>query len=175
MTPAKRLVSGLVRIGPLFLLLVPHFAAASDATLGESSLQRFAPVRFEVHADLGWYGAAGVGGRVEFSVADDVIRGIENDISLSFGADLLFSFDSQYLGTSVYPIAAAQWNFYVSRRVSLFPEVGVAFLFGPNRERYWGTFVAPYAGLGFRFHFTNRNALLLRVSWPAGLQLGITF
>ncbi len=159
----------------LALLLMPHFAAAADTTLGEPGLQRFAHVRFDLHVALGWYGAAGAGGRVEFSVADDVIRGIENDISLSFGADLLFSFDSRYGGPSVFPIAAAQWNFYLSRRVSLFPELGVAFLFGPSRERYWSTFVAPYLGVGLRFHFTNRNALLLRGSWPAGLQLGLTF
>ena len=153
-------------------------AATSGATLGQTNdgePTRFSDVRFEIHGDFGWYGGVGVGARLEFSVAHDVVRGVGNDIALSFGAELFYFYNPNYSGIGVYPIAAAQWNFYVSRRVSLFPELGVAFLFGPYRERYWGTFIAPYLGLGLRFHFNDRNALLVRVSWPAGLQLGITF
>lgn len=136
---------------------------------------RFANFRFEAHVAFGWYGAVGVGGRFEFPlVRQGLIQGVDDELALSIGAEV-FYFYGPYLGLGVTPLIALQWNFYLGPSVSIFPELGLAFIFGPQRERYWGTFVGPYLGFGIRFHFTDRNALLLRGSWPAGLQLGITF
>lgn len=138
---------------------------------------RFTNIRFEIHLDLAWYGAGGIGGRVEFPLArNGILDGVDDEIALSVGAEFFyFYYDSGngFGAFGVTPILALQWNFFLSSNVSIFPELGVAFLFG-NRY-YWSTFIAPYLGLGFRFHFTDRNALLLRVSWPAGFQVGITF
>ena len=136
---------------------------------------RFSNIRFELHGDFNWYGAVGLGGRLEFPVAPyGLLDGVDDELALSFGAEVFFFYNPGNPGFGVYPIAAVQWNFYLGQ-VSLFPELGVAFLFGPNREAYWGTFIAPYFGVGLRIHFTDRNALLFRVSWPAGLQVGVTF
>lgn len=149
-------------------------AQGQNGTFGESP-NRFSNIRFEVHVAFGWYGAVGVGGRFEFPLLrQGLIQGVDDEIALSVGAEV-FYFYGPYVGVGVTPLLALQWNFYVSPSVSLFPELGLAFIFGPQRDRYWGTFVAPYLGFGVRFHFTDRNALLLRASWPAGLQLGITF
>ncbi len=149
-------------------------AQGQNGSFGESP-NRFANFRFELHVAFGWYGAIGAGGRFEFPlVRQGLIQGVDDELALSIGAEV-FYFYGPYLGLGVTPLLALQWNFYVGPSVSLFPELGLAFIFGPQRERYWGAFVAPYLGFGVRFHFTDRNALLLRASWPAGLQLGITF
>ncbi|MBL9038571.1 MAG: hypothetical protein JNG84_08675 [Archangium sp.] len=152
--------------------------ATSSATLGAIDSERsdFSNFRVEVHLDFGWYSAFGGGLRLEVPLSHNgIIDGVNDEIALSFGAELFYFYPSGSLGIGVYPILAVQWNFFVGSRVSLFPELGVAFLFGPSRASYWGTFIAPYLGLGIRYHFNARNALLARVSWPAGLQLGITF
>lgn len=156
------------------------FGAASGEYLSmhdhDDGPNRFSSLRFEIHLDLGWYSAAGVGARVEFPVTPyGILEGVDDEIALSFGAEVYYFYTPNAVGLGVFPIAAVQWNFFVGRNVSLFPELGVAFLFGPTRDAYWATFVAPYLGFGLRLHFTDRNALLVRVSWPAGLQLGITF
>lgn len=154
------------------------FGATTGALLahGDDGPNRFSNLRFELHLDFGWYSAAGLGGRVEFPVSRyGLLDGVDDEIALSFGAEVYYFYSPQSLGLGVYPIAAVQWNFFLSRQVSIFPELGVAFLFGPYRETYWATFVAPYLGVGLRLHLSDRNALLLRVSWPAGLQVGLTF
>ncbi len=144
---------------------------------GGGGANRFAHFRVEVHLDFGWYSAAGAGVRFEFPLAPrGILDGVDDEIALSVGAELFyFYWADAVVGLGVYPIVALQWNFYVGSNVSLFPELGVAFLFGPSRDRYWGAWAAPFFGLGLRVHFNARNALLFRVSWPAGLQLGVTF
>ncbi len=136
---------------------------------------RFTSIRGELHLDFLYYGAVGAGGRVEFPVAPyGLLDGVNDELALSFGAEVFFFYDPRFQGWGVDPIASVQWNFYLGM-VSLFPELGVAFIFGPNRDAYWVSFAAPYLGLGLRVHFNARNALLFRASWPAGLQVGITF
>lgn len=158
------------------LALVAALGAPAEARADESGNRFSSAVRFELHVDFGWYSAFGGGLRVEFPVAPrGLLEGVDDELALSLGAEVFYFYEPSWVGVGVYPVAAVQWNFFVSRNLSLFPELGVAFLFGPGRDRYWGTFVAPYLGLGGRWHFTDRNALLLRVSWPAGLQLGVTF
>ena len=166
----------------------PSFSTASssavlsgpkDLALGQSEdtgPNRFAHFRFEIHAGFNWYGAIGGGARFEFPIVPrGILTNVDDELALSFGAEVFYFYVPDYPGVGVAPLLALQWNFYVARNVSIFPEIGVALLFGPARERYWVSYVAPYAGFGIRFHFTDRNALLMRASWPAGLQLGITF
>jgi hypothetical protein len=152
------------------------FSGSRGLILGHNGEpNRFSNIRFELHADFNWYSAFGVGGRLEFPVAPwGILEGVDDELALSFGAEVFFFYNPNNPGFGVYPIAAVQWNFYLGQ-VSLFPELGVAFLFGPNRQGYWPSFISPYIGFGFRYHFNARNALLLRASWPAGLQVGVTF
>jgi hypothetical protein len=136
---------------------------------------RFANFRFEAHFAFAWYGALGGGARVELPIVRaGLLQNVDDELALSIGAEL-FYFYGPFLGLGVTPLAALQWNFFIGSNISLFPELGLAFVFGPSRDQYWGTFIAPYLGVGVRFHFTDRNAVLLRASWPAGLQAGLTF
>lgn len=152
-----------------------NFGIAQGLATGASP-NRFANIRFELHATFVWYGGVGGGGRVEFPLArNGIIEGVDDELALSVGAELYFFYAPGAVGIGVFPMLALQWNFYLSNVVSIFPELGLAFLFGPSRDRYWGAFIAPYLGLGLRLHFTARNAVLFRVGWPAGLQIGITF
>ncbi len=158
------------------VVLAAALWALPAPALADGGPNRFSNLRFEAHFDFGWYGAVGGGGRVEFPIAPrGLLDQADDELALSFGAEALYFYNPGFTGPGVYPIAALQWNFFVGNQISLFPELGVAFLFGPFRERYWSTFVAPYLGLGIRFHFTDRNAVLVRASWPAGLQVGLTF
>lgn len=144
---------------------------------------RFSNVRGEVHLDLSWYGAFGAGARVEFPLASNgILDNVDDEIALSLGGEFFF-----YYGPGLFavtPIVAVQWNFFLNESISLFPEVGVVVFLGTGPGYYgndgrgpgvFGVSAAPYVGFGFRYHFSARNALLLRVSWPAGFQVGITF
>ncbi|MCS6796930.1 MAG: hypothetical protein NZ898_00085 [Myxococcota bacterium] len=131
-------------------------------------------VRFDLHLDLGWYRNGGLGFRADIPIVSrGAVDGVDDDLSVSVGAEAFWWWDASNLG--VFPVVALQWNFYLSEHWSLCPELGVALWFGPHRNRYWRTFVAPFAGFGARYHFSARNALLLRLTWPTGLQVGITF
>ena len=141
--------------------------AASAQSHGDS-------VRFDVHLDVGWYRFLAAGFRVDIPiVAEGLITSADDELAITLGADLGFFYHSEAFGA--YPVLAFQWNFYLSEKWSIFPELGVAFIFGPRGDRPWDTFAAPYAGFGVRWHFTDRNALLMRVTWPTGFQIGITF
>jgi len=133
-------------------------------------------VTFDAHVDLGWYSSFGVGFRADITIVPNgIIDEVDDDLAISPGAELFWFYHDDYDGVGLIPLVALQWNFYVSDDWSVFPELGVALLFAPNRNRFWRTFVAPFLGFGARYHFNERNALLLRLSWPAGLQVGITF
>ena len=133
-------------------------------------------VRFDVHADFGWYSFVGAGFRVDIPiVAEGLIAAADDELAITLGAEVGWFYHSVDHGFGVYPVLAFQWNFYLGEKWSIFPELGVAFLFGPNRKRYWDTFAAPHGGFGVRWHFGERNALLMRVTWPGGFQIGLTF
>lgn len=130
-------------------------------------------VRFDVHATVGWYAATGGGLRVDLPVVrDGLIDEVEDDLRISLGAEALWywNHDDQI---GFYPLAALQWSFYLSEEWSVFAEAGFVLMF--PRPYFWRTFIAPLVSLGARYHFNPRNAFLMRVTWPHGLQLGLTF
>lgn len=144
-------------------------AAPAEAQGGPSG------VRFDIHGSFGWYDDFGVGFRADIPIVPTgIVDGVNDDLAISLGAEALYWYHGK-TGFGVWPMALLQWNFYLSEKWSIFPEVGVVLMFGPDRNRYWRTFAAPIAMFGARYHFNRRNALLLRVGWPAGLQVGITF
>jgi hypothetical protein len=134
-------------------------------------------VRWDAHLSLGWYSNVGAGFRADIpAVKGGLVNGVADDLSISVGAELLYFTERNYDGFGIWPLVAAQWNFYVHENWSVFPELGIAFWFGPDRDHYWGNgFAAPFLGVGGRYHFSARNALLVRINWPAGLQVGINF
>jgi hypothetical protein len=132
-------------------------------------------VRPELHVGLGWGAELGVGARVDIPI---VPRGFVDDVhdefALSPGADVFFDD-----GVGVAALLAAQWNFYLRPEWSVFPELGLALIFG-DHDRGRGNDdddvrLRPLFAVGGRYHWSRRNALVLRVGWPLGIQVGVTF
>ena len=133
-------------------------------------------LRFDAHFLLGYYEEFGGGVRAEFAVVPNgIISGIEDSIYITAGADFLWFYHPIHDGFGVYPVGAGQWNFHPSENWSFFPEIGIAGVFAPNRKRYWGAPVAPYVAGGARYHFAERLAVIFRVGWPTGAQIGLVF
>ena len=133
-------------------------------------------VVIDAHVALTWHSATGIGFRVDVPIVPDgLVDGVDDDLRISPGLDLLWFFYPGHSGFGAYPILPLQWNFYLDPEWSVGGEVGMTFLFAPDRDRYWRYFAGPYLGALARWHFAQRNALLLRLSWPGGLDIGITF
>lgn len=183
MTKTKLLITlGVVTLLATAALVAPASAEAQQA-------RRIQTLRGDVHIDLGWFGGFGVGGRVDIPIIPDgVLTGsIEDEMSLSVGADLFFAyFYNRYSGDLVFlPQVVWQWSFYLNEDWSIFPELGLGIWFGNHgyhRHRHdtfqgdhmhvWPELVASF---GARYHFDDRLALLMRISWPTGLQVGLVF
>ncbi len=143
-------------------------------------------VRPEVHANVDWWGVFGAGFRVDIPLVSGVFEGIDDELALSPGADVSFlelhdrdSHDGYaHDGFGLYPVVDLQWNVYLGSNVSLFPEAGIGvalYLHDHGNDTVAHAFLFPSFGLGGRLHFNRRNALLVRVNWPTGLQIGLTF
>lgn len=158
---------------------------------------RIQGIRVDVHGNMAYYGAIGAGFRLDIPI---VPRGflhssrVEDELAISPGLDLFFFAFSRYCyndgagsrrcsdhtGFGIWPVVMAQWNLYLSRSWSVFPELGVAFIINDHnyrgvRDRHADFYAVPAASIGARWHFSQRNALLLRLSYPAGFQIGLTF
>ena len=128
-------------------------------------------VRPEVHLDLGWHADIGFGVRVDIPIVPDgLLTSARDDLAISPGADLLFDDGRVWVGIPI----AVQWNFYINQDWSVFPELGLALLFGEHHRKN-DVAVDFLLAIGGRYHFSSRNALVLRIGWPIGLQFGITF
>jgi hypothetical protein len=179
-TPRIAVVRGALASAVLAAALGAATAAALPAT---AAAQAGPPsnVRLDVHLDTSpWYSNGGLGFRFDIPIVrEGLIDGgsVRDDLSLSLGGEFIWFWDRRYSGLGLIPLAMFQWNFYLGRSFSLFPELGLAFLWGPRgwNNDYWGTYIAPAVQVGFRWHFSASNALLVRIGWPAGLQVGITF
>jgi hypothetical protein len=167
---------------------------------GRGNARKIDGVRFDVHLDIGWHEALGAGLRVEFAIVPDgFLRGgrVQDELALSMGGEAFFwSFHDRHHfdddrhndglryhdGFSLMPVFAAQWNFYLNESWSVFPEVGAALAWWTYEHHHNGnthghSYVRfyPLISVGARWHFTDRNALLFRLTWPVGFQFGITF
>jgi hypothetical protein len=132
-------------------------------------------VRPEVHLDLGFHADLGVGMRVDIPIVPEgLLMSAKDELAISPGADLLFDHGDVWVGVPV----ALQWNFYIQQEWSVFPEVGLALLFGHHHHNHHHDTdlgVDFLLAVGGRYHFAQRNALVLRIGWPIGIQFGITF
>jgi hypothetical protein len=151
---------GIVTLGrTVRALLLPLWSEAASAQIQG--------VRPEGHLNLGFHGDVGLGFRVDIPIVPSGLLDTANDeLALSPGADLSFGGDSVGVGIPV----ALQWNFYLTRDWSVFPELGLAVFFSDD-DADFDILVA----LGARYHMSLRNALFLRIGWPFGLQFGVTF
>lgn len=110
-------------------------------------------------ADLG----AGFRGTVAI-VDNGFIKTINNNVGVSFGADVFFR------DTTVYIPVAMQWNFFLTEHWSVFGEPGVGFV-ANSRGRNW---LHPAFSVGGRYHFNERISLTMRVGYPA-FTIGASF
>lgn len=149
--------------------------AASLLCAGSASAH-ISGIRPEAHLNLGYRGDLGVGFRVDIPIVPQgFLDSSVDELALSPGADLLFDDGEIWVGVPI----ALQWNFYIDREWSFFPELGLAFLFGHHHRWHRGDDgdlgIDLLLAVGGRYHLSSRNALVLRVGWPIGVQFGITF
>lgn len=165
-------------------------AMAHDSHVGPDHNQIHG-LRVDLHGNLDGWGMLGGGARFEFAIVPNGFIGgnVHDEFALSFGADLLaaptymFGWSGYGGGAYVAPIAAAQWNFYLGDRWSVFPEAGLAVHVGldhggwydKNGHTYGWVYAMPDVGIGARYHFNGSVALLMRISTPGGLQVGVVF
>jgi hypothetical protein len=148
--------------------------AASLALLAwpSSTCAQISGVRPEVHLDLGYHADLGFGVRVDIPIVPEgLLTTARDDLAISPGVDLLFDDGEVWVGVPV----ALQWNFYINRSWSLAPEVGLALLLGHHHRNHDDVAVDFLLAVGGRYHFNERNALVLRIGWPIGIQFGVTF
>ncbi len=130
-------------------------------------------VRPELHLDLGFHGDLGFGARIDFAIVPDgLLLSANDDLAISPGIDLLFDDGELWIALPV----ALQWNFYLSSNWSLFPELGFAILIDDHGRRDDGDVHVDFLlAVGARYHWNARNAVVFRIGWPIGLQVGVTF
>ena len=129
-------------------------------------------VRPEVHLDLGFHADLGIGARLDIPiVSEGLLASAKDELAISPGVDLLFDDGEVWVGVPV----ALQWNFYINQLWSVFPELGLALLLGSHHRGHSDVAVDFLLAIGGRYQFNARNALVLRLGWPIGVQFGITF
>lgn len=143
----------------------------------------------------GWYGQGdgiGLGARVSIPLIDNgPIPSINNSLALGFGADVAFYNDCQtYFAGSPncdsrilwFPVVA-QWNFFFTKVVSVFGEVGLGIAHrsvsfddncpGDCSASDLDLFEPQFSG-GGRFLFGDGVGLVVRLGTPY-LSIGATF
>lgn len=173
---ARSLRAALTVVG---LLLI---GSASQAA-AQSSANHISGVRPEAHIALGGHGDLGAGFRVDIPIVPEgFIRGADDEFALSPGLDIQFvNFDHHEDDDDVLfiPQLATQWNFYFPRGWSIFPELGAAFVIGSRHRGYHhhgdDFHIDALVAFGARYHFSDRNALVMRLGFPSGFQIGLSF
>ncbi len=123
-------------------------------------------VRFDGHVTTFRHHLA-LGGRVDIQLLPEGLAArVDDELVLSPGVEIAFWHEHH---ASVWPLITTQWNFYLPRDWSIHPELGISVELGHG--------VHPHLFLGFgaRWHFDSFLALLLRISWPGGLQVGLAW
>ena len=168
-----------MRIGLLGVVILAALAATNPANAQGRGprVERFdrTNIRFDAMLGVGWYQSVGPGFRVEFPLIRNLTRGMQNELYVSAGGELRWFFHHKYDGFGAYPVGTAQWDFHVSRDWVVFPELGMVGIFAPHRDRFWRAPIAPFVGGGARYYFGERTAVVFRLNWPVGAQVGITF
>ncbi len=153
------------RVHAFFLVVAALLASGlCPVATAEAQIQG---VRPEGHLNLGFHGDVGVGFRIDIPlVPQGLLDTVNDELAVSPGAELLFGGNDVAIGVPV----ALQWNFYLTRDWSVFPELGLALFFHDDHAD-----LDLLVALGGRYHMSARNALFLRIGWPLGLQFGVTF
>jgi hypothetical protein len=176
---------------PALLAGLIVMACADTAQARGGAGRKIDGVRFDAHLDLAWHSAFGLGFRVDIPIVPaGLIDGTDDELALSPGLDIFFwDYGDCYTyrgdrycdgygdGIGFWIPIPVQWNFYLNEDWSIFPELGLGLIWDDYYAgRRGGRMrLRPMISFGARYHFAARNAFLMRLSWPMGLQLGITF
>ncbi len=194
----RRALPSLLVAGIAAALLTLAASPAEAQPRGAISQNGIDGVRLEVHGVVGWYHAFGAGMRVEIPLLKTGFTDkLDDEFALSFGGDVGFfpwggsRYDSRewnrrydnwghwYGDWAFWGVVTANWNIYVGDKWSFFPELGLTISVHDCWDRDFRREVcvtaAPVGGVGARYHFSQRVALVARVNWPVGLQVGLTF
>jgi hypothetical protein len=182
------------------------FAVLVCCALSTPALAQYRPatrhpyygVELEPHVGWQWSGdewawedGIAIGLRASIPVLEDgPVQSIENNLAVTFGLDWAhFDGDCLYDGQpldcdedDIWVPVAAQWNIFVTDRISMFPEVGFGFR---NATRSADTCDDPQCDesdfelhfvfwLGARFWVADPVAIVVRIGTPSVL-LGASF
>lgn len=115
----------------------------------------------------------GVGFRATIKVADPVIPRLNNTIGVTFGLDFT-NCEYCYAGReqfSFWTPIGAQWTFFLTRKWSVFADVGVVPFSDGFYRNLW---VAPMFEVGGRYHFRDKITLTMRLGFPF-ISVGVSF
>lgn len=170
------------------LVLVSAFSLFASATTASAQHVHSSDlVRIEAHGTLSTYEGIGGGLRGEFVVLPEgAIPNFDDDLSLTVGGDAILFFDDEDWrdrydhddeGIGLWAAGAVQWNFYLGRDWSVFPEIGIWLQFGEDgRGHRDDDFdIDLLVGIGARYHLGGRSAILLRLEHPGLLHIGVQF
>jgi len=168
------------------LAIVAVTSAVQAQPPGANGQNKIDSVRFDVHAMIGWWWAFGAGFRVDIPIVPDgFIDSLDDEFAITFGGEAAFvNWDNNrgcsrygcWGDWSIWPVVAAQWNFYLTPKWSIFPELGLAVAIHECNGGNVCASASPLVSFGARWHFAPpRVALLLRVTFPFGFQVGLNF
>jgi hypothetical protein len=127
---------------------------------------------------VGRYGSvgAGLGFRATIKVADPVIPSLNNTIGITFGLDFTSCDYCRYNGRSdqlfsIWSPVGAQWTFFLTRKWSVFGDVGFVLASDGFYRDIWFN---PMFEVGGRWHFKDKITLTMRVGYPM-VTLGVSF
>lgn len=121
--------------------------------------------------------AGGVGFRASIELVDNVIPRINNTIGITFGIDFTncpYCFPDEF---AIWTPIGAQWNFFLTRKWSVFADLGIAphtngFFVGDRG--YDAVFFQPMFEVGGRYHFRDKITLTMRLGVPF-ITVGVSF
>ena len=114
----------------------------------------------------------GAGFRASIELADPAfIKKINNTIAISFGLDLTNCRYCRHDQFSIWSPVAMQWNFFLTRKWSVFGEVGAIVRSDGFYRDLW---LDPALWVGGRYHFNDKIALTMRAGVP-WLSIGVSF
>jgi len=107
------------------------------------------------------------------------ISTINDNVAIDFGVDILNWPSPDYGVTGAVVPVMLQWNIFLTRDWSVFGEAGVAFQnwFADGQRDDQTFFVWPGMSVGARYYINPGNfpALVIRVGYPSGLTIGVSF
>jgi len=131
--------------------------------------------------------AGGPGVRFSIPIVDNgFIKKINNSVAIGFGLDYFAwgyrtwrrrgGYWGNYGRDTVWLPVVMQWNFYLHEKWSVFGEPGLAARLNESGRRGGVDYIDPFVFFaGGRFHFTKDITLTMRLGFPVGFSVGVSF